>query len=284
MVDECSNLEDSLFLQSLSVRHTENSLNIAANLTSISLAGCQCITSTFVRRLTHFTRSNLKSINISYTAVDCTALVYLAGYTLSTAVEMANLSHLGETVLKDVEVNKELNKQFLEVDSSEHSFSSSQICEHCTKEKAKLNKISTVDSWSEYDIVESWPAFCTQSSADGYDEWDVISLEDVKIEVNKTACTCEVQPEAMPNSKEQTGEAEAALKQLFLPKLVCLDITNINFYDDDFGKRCLELFLRSNQSLQQFYASWSKLDNDMLGTIAKNEVNLKSLSLVGTNL
>jgi len=276
MVDECSNLEDSLFLQSFNIQPTKTSPNIGVNLTSLSLAGCQCITSTFVRRLTQLTQSNLKSINISYTEVDCTALVYLAGYTLSTAVQMANLSDLDGTVLKDVEVNKELNKLLNQVDSDTPK-ASSQVCAYCNKDEAQSNKtISTVDSFNEYDIIKG---LCKHNIYDYNDEWDVVSLEEVEIEVSMNSeCTCGIQPAVLSNREPE--EDDGTLKQLFQPKLVCLDITSINFYDDDLGKRCLELFLQSNQCLQQFYASWSKLDNEMLETIAKNEIDLRSLSLV----
>ena len=62
-------------------------------LTRIDLSGCQGISSTSVRHMLSLFGSTLQSINISWTKIDCTALVYLSGYSLSSAVYVATSSN-----------------------------------------------------------------------------------------------------------------------------------------------------------------------------------------------
>ena len=61
-------------------------------LARVDLSGCQGISSTAVRYMLSMFGSFLQSINISWTKIDCTALVYLSGYSLSSAVYLATNS------------------------------------------------------------------------------------------------------------------------------------------------------------------------------------------------
>ena len=61
-------------------------------LSRIDVSGCQGISSTSVRHMLSLFGSTLKSVNISWTKIDCTALVYLSGYGLSSAVYIATNS------------------------------------------------------------------------------------------------------------------------------------------------------------------------------------------------
>ena len=61
-------------------------------LSRVDLSGCQGISSTAVRYMLSLFGSFLQSINISWTKIDCTALVYLSGYSLSSAVYLATNS------------------------------------------------------------------------------------------------------------------------------------------------------------------------------------------------
>lgn len=79
-------LTDELF------NFSENVANKICSLSRIDLSGCQGISSTSVRHILSLFGSTLQSINISYTKIDCTALVYLSGYSLSSAVYLTSNS------------------------------------------------------------------------------------------------------------------------------------------------------------------------------------------------
>lgn len=62
-------------------------------LTTVNLSSCRGVGSSFIRHLVSATRSNIQSLNLSGTSVDCMALVYLSGYPLSAAVNIAVNNH-----------------------------------------------------------------------------------------------------------------------------------------------------------------------------------------------
>lgn len=71
----------------------EGSRNVnICSLSRIDLSGCQGISSTTVRHVSFLFGPSLQSIDISWTKIDCTSLVYLSGYSLSSAVYLATNS------------------------------------------------------------------------------------------------------------------------------------------------------------------------------------------------
>ncbi|XP_035669018.1 uncharacterized protein LOC118411092 [Branchiostoma floridae] len=58
-------------------------------LTSVDLSGCLQLTTKCIRHLTGLCGPTLQVLNIAYTSVDCSALWFLCGYSLSTAVQLA---------------------------------------------------------------------------------------------------------------------------------------------------------------------------------------------------
>ena len=329
--EECDQLQDSSFVKHLGFK------NIGCNLTSVNVSGCQKISSTFVRCLTDVTRTKLKAINLSWTNVDCISLLYLAGFTLTTAVQIAHLSKSIEShVLKDIELAKnldinasekqdELNKVERLLTPIEEEKSASgylkELCAYCTEEVRLRNKSMSIfgsiteESYDDYDIIESLTIaedpFEENDKAismnDDIIEWDVLSLEDIKFIPNTCECTqkspkltatelesivddtIEASSSVSDSQNMKTKESEnmmhavegSSYKQLFQPNITSLDITQIDFYDFEVGKRCIELFTQSNSCLLHLHMSWSRLDNGILGCIANNEINLRSLSLVG---
>eukprot|EP00058_Branchiostoma_floridae_P006885 XP_002592373.1 hypothetical protein BRAFLDRAFT_106234 [Branchiostoma floridae] len=58
-------------------------------LTSVDISGCLQLTTKCIRHLTGLCGPTLQVLNIAYTSVDCSALWFLCGYSLSTAVQLA---------------------------------------------------------------------------------------------------------------------------------------------------------------------------------------------------
>ncbi|XP_064645007.1 uncharacterized protein LOC135498609 [Lineus longissimus] len=59
-----------------------------AHLTSLDVSGCQSITSNAIRHLTTLCGPSLRHVDISWTKIDILALWYLAGYNLSSAMDL----------------------------------------------------------------------------------------------------------------------------------------------------------------------------------------------------
>jgi len=107
-LNECENLTDGLVqtlmqqLPSLSFISCEGCAKLCdlrvpqsldhvrpVTLTSVNLSGCRKLSSSAIRRLTCVAGMHLRTVNLSGTGIDCMALVYLSGYSLSAAVNLA---------------------------------------------------------------------------------------------------------------------------------------------------------------------------------------------------
>ncbi|XP_066926221.1 uncharacterized protein [Clytia hemisphaerica] len=256
-LDECCNLGG---FSSTCLRFQ----TFGSSLTSISMSGCKSVDNKFVRNLCSVTRSNLKWLDISYTSADCLALIYLAGFTLKMACQITNLKELGGTILRDVELNEELNDLF-EYDQNMKCASPEIKCKDCLERQREATLIEDY-----YNIGNIIPC----NSKTNYEDWDVISLSQ---EENLLSCTCK----DLQQNKMTTIPIDPGLEkgQLFEPKLIYLDINNLEFYYNEFGRKCLELFMDSNKCLEHFFISWNNLDNEMLKCISKNDINLKTFHL-----
>eukprot|EP00794_Sanderia_malayensis_P005243 gene5243-5907_t len=75
--------------------HVDNDAinNITSSLTNIDFSCCKGMSATTIRQLAVICGPNLKTVNISWTNIDCIALVYLCGYSLSSAVFLATNAH-----------------------------------------------------------------------------------------------------------------------------------------------------------------------------------------------
>ena len=81
-------------------------------LSRIDLSGCQGVSSTSIRHMLSLFGPTLQSINISWTKIDCTALVYLSGYSLSSAVYLATISqHKMPFSVAELEASQEFEFQ-----------------------------------------------------------------------------------------------------------------------------------------------------------------------------
>ena len=81
-VASCVSLTDDAF-------NFDSKSDILGFLKWIDLSGCQGISSTTVRYLSSLCGQRLERVNLSWTNIDCTALICLSGYSLASAVYVA---------------------------------------------------------------------------------------------------------------------------------------------------------------------------------------------------
>ena len=101
-LSSCRNITDTAFalsnseLSSASSTATTNSPSSknpshpGSNITSVDISGCQSLSTTTVKYLVGLCGAKLKTINLAWTGVDCTALLYLAGLNME---EVARIVH-----------------------------------------------------------------------------------------------------------------------------------------------------------------------------------------------
>eukprot|EP00112_Aurelia_sp_Birch-Aquarium-sp1_P022087 Seg611.7 transcript_id=Seg611.7/GoldUCD/mRNA.D3Y31 product="SCF E3 ubiquitin ligase complex F-box protein grrA" protein_id=Seg611.7/GoldUCD/D3Y31 len=88
-VASCLSLTDDAFnFDSISTDLDKKS-EILGSLKWIDLSGCQSISSTTLRHLCSLCGQRLERVNLSWTNIDCTALICLSGYCLASAVYVA---------------------------------------------------------------------------------------------------------------------------------------------------------------------------------------------------
>ncbi|XP_065071249.1 uncharacterized protein LOC135695947, partial [Rhopilema esculentum] len=122
-------LTDEMFNFESFVQSCKDGERILSSLSRIDLSGCQGISSKSVRNLFSLCGSTLESVDISWTKVDCTALVYLSGFSLSSAVFIA--THADEKNLPcsvaELEASQEFEFQMIkEMNKSDSINSNSQ--------------------------------------------------------------------------------------------------------------------------------------------------------------
>lgn len=293
----------------------------AHHLTTVNVSGCRNISSSFVRYLMSVARSNLQSINISWTNIDCMALVYLSGYTLSSAVHIAvnndtmtPVPYLEELIeqARVYEFQNECVEQLDTANLAEEQSASvylKQLCAYCTQDLAlRKYSASTFDMFSEsyedYEIIDSQVVklfknqnyfaknFLESSNNTASLDWDVLSVNDCNVSLRVDVCTC-TSPSNLssPGSDSPSTDTECKVllksdkseddyRQLFIPNITSVDITQIDFYDFEIGKKCLELFAKSNPKLNEFHTSWEEVYDYVLSSVVSNCCDIQNLSLV----
>lgn len=288
-------------------------------IVSINVSGCRNISNTFVRHLTALHGQTLKSVNISCTQIDCTALIYLSGYGIEKVAEIATESFSNsvyDTALSKLHKERNLLKLCLENLESKKPLEKSasaylkNMCAYCSQEiGVRDSSQSTIscfaESYEDYDIIDSQVLSMTENEKNlvkAYTdtvkelelEWDILSVDDINLPSKSIECTC-----TSPKSPErwrsfsfppfnshyeeefcdQTNIVDSN-RQFFKPILTKLDITRIDYIDYEVGKKYLEVFLSANSTLEQMHLSWVEMDDVILSMIAKLQPNLQLISLV----
>lgn len=330
--DGCVGLQDSSFL-----KPTGGSGSLGCYLTVVNVSCCENVTNTFVRHLAEVTGPKLKCVNISWTNADSISLLYLAGYTLSTAVEVAHVSRsLQDHVVRDIELAKVLEEEknrrrSKRPDTSEgmqRNIESNTVHFDCTDQAvvehtfgpsdlkppkdeeiltAEVSSPSVESFFADYDVIEIKLPGCGEEMSlvqndDGFDDnWDILSLDDIKIEpfssrdqllpgqpISKDTTTNfqesghnqQISLSENTSPRAGAGAQNEQFHRLFSPVLTSLDITDIHFNEFSVSQRCIELFVKSNPDLVELHMSWIEMNNEILGIIAQNEINLQNISLV----
>ena len=149
---------------------SETSINQASNvdslsLTSIDLSGCLGVSSTAVRYLTMMCGPNLRSVNLSWTNMDCSALLYLAGYSLSSAVHLATFGLNVDMpfTVKELEAAQMLEFQCMHWDSGD-----SEYMDHLIEDDGLIaENVSDNDSQSGDAVPVQLHESLSLNSADG---------------------------------------------------------------------------------------------------------------------
>ena len=93
-LSSCRNITDAAFAVPNSESNTSEtaaqSSHPGCNLTSVDISGCQALSTVAVKHLVAICGPNLTSINLAWTGVSCTALLYLAGLNMD---QVAQLMH-----------------------------------------------------------------------------------------------------------------------------------------------------------------------------------------------
>lgn len=284
-LEECQIKDNSLFHQNQS---------FGSALTTVSLCGCQSVTNSFIKALTSVTKSNLKSVNISRTNVDCKALIYLAGFAPSDRTEPVK-----EIVF---DLPADLNDQENERISLHLKDVSAYCAEEVRMKRANVTSSEPITSDSNFDDGPIIPDVLYDSDCES---WDIISLDGLDLQIDEVRLSSRLDDVNISDSPTKeiektcdpyedgddafdSGDFPADLKIEFLyslrkkfcPNITSLDITQISFFDDGIGSKCLEIFVESNKCLSDLSLSWESLSNHDLKCIAQNECELRSLSLI----
>lgn len=204
----CVGLQDSSFL-----KPTGGHPSFGDHLTVVNVSCCENVTNTFVRHLAEVTGPRLRSVNISWTNTDCISLLYLAGYTLSTAVEVAHSSRSLEVhVIKDIELAKVLeeeknkrSKNFQITEDTENEIPSDVVkglCDYCVGEAVRLYEEKSSDngttieeeSFGDYDVIKldtEMPPVIEIISDSICPDWAILSLDDISVGVKPGSCSCQ---------------------------------------------------------------------------------------------
>ena len=139
------------------VQRCKDGERILSSLSRIDLSGCQGISSKSVRNLFSLCGSTLESVDISWTKIDCTALVYLSGFSLSSAVFIA--THADEKNLPcsvaELEASQEFEFQMIKEMNKSDSISS---------DSQKLSELLVPTEKDDNGASVSEPAQETESS------------------------------------------------------------------------------------------------------------------------
>jgi len=319
----CHELQDG----SLPSNYANNLVTTTGFLTTINVSSCHSVSSTFIRYLTAVHGPTLKSVNISWTSIDCLALVYLAGYTISTKASLTLKNYVS---IKDLTCRNNLSRLFSFVNDMDNVSTTSvfteemmfkrpieksasgylkDLCAYCTqdicmRQPSGSHFSSIMDSYEDYDIIDSQLVHIleddntlTSDVEDIYADWAILSINDL-YRVERPHCTCSSNctqshsaattdeashsntDEESTDSDPQSFDSSFDFQRVYQPQITSLDITRIDFFDNEIGIKCLEFFIHANTSLVQFYTSWTDLSNEMLAEIAQHENDLELVSLV----
>ena len=102
-LSSCRHITDAAFALSSPAMKSESNSTLTTNvilpgskLTSVDISGCQSLSTTAVKHLASMCGANLRSINLGWTGVSCTALLYLAGLNME---EVGRILHVAEHAL-----------------------------------------------------------------------------------------------------------------------------------------------------------------------------------------
>ena len=231
----------------------ESNVSVAArqssHLVSINVSGCYNISNTFVRHLTSVHGPTLKNVNISWTNVDCTALIYLSGYLLGKVADIAAESFSDatyDTVLARLFRERNLLELCLaKMDSKkpvEKSASTylKNMCAYRTQEIGMRNSLqstisSFVESCDEYEIIDSQVVSaigndqnlsksCSDVAKELQREWDILSLNDVDMTDKSATGYCTCSPVSFSKSPER-------MRSVSLPRKI-FDDNDSTIFDD----------------------------------------------------
>ncbi|CAH1801408.1 unnamed protein product [Owenia fusiformis] len=164
----CDNITDDVFLldkttQLLRSYKHWNGDDFPCKLTSVDISQCDNITSLAIRHLTTLCGPHLQHVDMAWTSVDCTALWYLAGYSLDSAAKLVSVA----------EKHKDVNINSVE--------SLSELLEKVEQPNPKVNVSRTQNLEQHVDALSTDAGVSDKTSYDdsadhglamGYDEMD----------------------------------------------------------------------------------------------------------------
>ncbi len=148
--------------------------DVSLSLTGIDMSGCKTVSETTVRQLAVLCGPNLKSVNISWTNIDCIALVYLCGYSLSSAVFLATNAHHEEVpfTVAELEATQQFELQIIQkhtaVDSERNKEQLPSDAEPLGMQKVDKSNIVNAesDTWEEERSYEERPEISQETNAE----------------------------------------------------------------------------------------------------------------------
>ncbi|KAJ7393828.1 hypothetical protein OS493_003494 [Desmophyllum pertusum] len=87
----CKNITDAAFALENTVSRTasaSHTLQPGHNLTSVDISGCQSLSTMAVKYLVDICGANLTNVNLAWTGMNCTALLYLAGLNVANVARL----------------------------------------------------------------------------------------------------------------------------------------------------------------------------------------------------
>lgn len=114
-LSSCNNITDAAFALSNFKKSASNkgSANHASqpghSLTSVDISGCQSLSTVAVKYLVGLCGANLTSVNLAWTGMNCTALLYLAGLDME---KLARMMHPTDPVSADAVLSSKETRQW----------------------------------------------------------------------------------------------------------------------------------------------------------------------------
>ena len=102
-LSSCKSITDAAFALSDSKNNTSttastsHTLQPGHSLTSVDISGCQSLSTVAVKYIVGLCGANLTSINLAWTGINCTALLYLAGLNMEKVARMIGSADLVQT-------------------------------------------------------------------------------------------------------------------------------------------------------------------------------------------